>query len=244
MLRTIIWFAYFWVLLVLIMPALIKVRALHKAEKLAERDLEVDRIVKKWARSLVKLSGTKVLVTGQEHVPAQGGVAFISNHQGNFDIPILLGYIDKPKAFIAKRELQKMPLISSWMYYMNCVFIDRGNARAGLKAIQEGAARLKQGYSQVIFPEGTRSRGIQMGEFKHGSFKLATKAQVPIVPVTIKGSYNIMETNGGLIKPAVVEVIISEPVPTAGLSKEEIDELPEKVRNIIELQLISNNSQT
>ncbi|MEL7564257.1 MAG: lysophospholipid acyltransferase family protein [Dehalobacterium sp.] len=243
MLRTIIWFAYFWVFLILIMPELIKVKALHKAEKFTERDLEVDRVVKKWARSLVKLSGTKVFVTGQEHVPAQGGVVFVSNHQGNFDIPILLGYIDKPKAFIAKKELKKMPLISSWMYYMNCVFIDRGHPRAGLKSIQEGAAYLKQGYSQVIFPEGTRSRSNNMGEFKPGSFKLATKAEVPIVPVTIKGSYHIMEANGGLIKPAVVRVIISEPVSTKGLSKEETDELPEKVRNIIELQLRPDNSR-
>lgn len=237
MLKTIIWFIYFWCYLIVILPNLIKVRALHRANKTEQRDREVDRIVKKWARSMVNLSGSKVIVTGEEHVPTQGGVVFISNHQGNFDIPILLGYIDKPKAFIAKKELKKLPLISSWMYYMNCVFMDRSNARAGLKAIQEGAAFLKQGYSQIIFPEGTRSRGEQLGEFKPGSFKLATKAGVPIVPVTIKGSYKIMEANGGLIKPAIVEMYISEPIPTTGLSKEETEQLSGKVRNIITLQL-------
>ena len=237
MLRTIIWFLHFWVYLILILPNLIRVRALHRAQKIEQRDREADRIVKKWGRSMVNLSGSKVIVTGEEHVPPQGGVVFISNHQGNFDIPILLGFIDKPKAFIAKKELKKLPLISSWMYYMNCVFMDRSSARAGLKAIQEGVAFLKQGYSQIIFPEGTRSRGEQLGEFKPGSFKLATKAGVPIVPVTIKGSYKIMEANGGLIKPAVVEMFISEPVPTAGLSKVETEQLPEKVRNIITLQL-------
>jgi 1-acyl-sn-glycerol-3-phosphate acyltransferase len=237
MLRTIIWFLHFWGYLILIMPSLLKVRALHRAKKIEMRDREVDRIVKKWARSMVNFSGSKVIVTGGEHIPPRGGVVFISNHQGNFDIPILLGFIDKPKAFIAKKELKKFPLISSWMYYMNCVFMDRSSARAGLKAIQEGVAFLKQGYSQIIFPEGTRSWGDQLGEFKPGSFKLATKAEVPIVPVTIKGSYNIMEANGGLIKPAVVEVFISEPVPTIGLSKKEVEQLPEKVRNIIALQL-------
>lgn len=237
MLRTIIWFIYFWCFLIIILPNLFKVRALHHANKIQQRDQEVDRIVKKWAKSLVNLSGSKVNVTGEEHVPTQGGVVFISNHQGNFDIPILLGYIDKPKAFIAKKELKKLPLISSWMYYMNCVFMDRSSARAGLKAIQEGVSFLKQGYSQIIFPEGTRSREAKLGEFKPGSFKLATKAGVPIVPVTIKGSYKIMEANGNLIKPAVVEVFISEPLPTAGLSKAETEQLPEKVRNIIDLQL-------
>jgi 1-acyl-sn-glycerol-3-phosphate acyltransferase len=237
MLRTIIWFIYFWCYLIVILPSLAKVRALHNAGKIEQRDREVDRIVKKWARSLVNLSGSMVVVIGEENIPTRGGVVFISNHQGNFDIPILLGYIEKPKAFIAKKELKKLPLISSWMYYMNCVFIDRGNARAGLKAIQEGIAFLKKGYSQIIFPEGTRSRGDKLGEFKPGSFKLATKAGVPIVPVAIRGSYKIMEANGGLIKPAVVEMFISEPVPTAGLSKEETEQLPEKVRNIINLQL-------
>ncbi len=124
---------------------------------------------------------------------------------------------------------------------MNCVFMDRSNPRAGLKAIQEGVAHLKEGYSQVIFPEGSRSRGEQMGEFKPGSFKLATKARVPIVPVTINGSYNIMESHGWTIKPAVVEVSISQPIPTAGLTKEEIDELPDKVRHIITLELAKMN---
>lgn len=237
MLRTIIWYFCFWGYLILILPSLIKVRALHRAKIIDKRDREVDRIVKKWARSMVNLSGSKVIVIGKEHIPPRGGVVFISNHQGNFDIPILLGFIDKPKAFIAKKELKKLPIISSWMYYMNCVFLDRSSARAGLKAIQEGVALLKQGYSQIIFPEGTRSRGDQLGEFKLGSFKLATKAEVPIVPVTIKGSYNIMEANGGLIKPAVVEVFISKLVSTAGLSKEEIEQLPEKVRNTIAFQL-------
>lgn len=237
MLRTTIWFINFWCYLIIILPNLVQVRGLHRAKNIEKRDLEVDRVVKKWARSMVNLSGSKVIVTGSENIPSRGAVVFISNHQGYFDIPILLGFIVQPKAFIAKKELMKFPLISSWMYYMNCVFMDRSSARAGLKAIKEGVAFLKQGYSQIIFPEGTRSRGDQLGEFKPGSFKLATKAEVPIVPVTIKGSYNIMEANGWLIKPAVVEVFISEPVPTAGLSKEEIEQLPEKVRNIIALQL-------
>lgn len=237
MLKTIFWFIYFFVYLLFILPNFIRVRALDRAQKIPERDLEVNNVVKKWALSIINFSGSKVSVIGTENVPAQGGVVFISNHQGNFDIPILLGYIDKPKAFIAKKELKKLPLISSWMHYMNCVFIDRSSSRSALRAIQEGVVHLQMGYSLVIFPEGTRSKGNQIGEFKSGSFKLATKAKVPIIPVTIKGSYKIIEANGGLIKPALVEVIISEPVSTAGLSREEIDDLPEKVKNIIASQL-------
>ena len=85
----------------------------------------------------------------------------------------------------------------------------------------------------VIFPEGTRSKGDEMGEFKAGSFKLATKAKVPIIPVTIKGSYKLMEANGNKIKPDMVEIFIHPEIPTADLSKEELSNLPEKVKSII-----------
>lgn len=234
MLRTSIWFLYFWVYLIVIQPNLIKVKRLDKAGNIKERDQLIDQTVKKWARSLVELAGVTVTVTGEEHIPANDPVLFVANHQGNFDIPILLGYITKPKAFIAKIELLKMPMIRTWMTYMKCVFMDRKDIRQSLKVMNEAADHLKEGYSMVIFPEGTRSKGEQLGEFKPGSLKLALKAGVPIIPVTIRGSYKIMEQNGFIIKPAHVDIIISEPIPTAGLSKEAAAELPERVRAVIE----------
>jgi 1-acyl-sn-glycerol-3-phosphate acyltransferase len=85
----------------------------------------------------------------------------------------------------------------------------------------------------VIFPEGTRSKGKTMGVFKAGSLRIAIKANVPIVPVTINGSYKLMEENGFVIKPADVEVVISEPIETAGLTKEQTNELHEKVISVI-----------
>lgn len=233
MFRTVIWFIYFWLYLLAIIPRYLKVRQLARQKKTAEHDELVFRIVQKWARSLVSLAGAAVKVSGSENLPKNQSVVFISNHQGNFDIPILLGYIDLPKAFIAKIEILKMPLIRTWMQHMHCVFMNRSDLRQSLRTIGTAAEYLKQGYSMVIFPEGTRSKGDTMGEFKPGSFKLALKAEVPIVPVTIRGSYRIMEQNGFLIKPAEVEVIISEPIATKGLTKEESANLPERVREII-----------
>jgi 1-acyl-sn-glycerol-3-phosphate acyltransferase len=99
-LRTIIWFIYFWAVLLKLIPSLIRVKHLQKAGNIQERDTLVDKKVKEWSTSLVKLSGSKITVSGEENIPADTAVLFVSNHQGNFDIPILLGYIKKPKAFI------------------------------------------------------------------------------------------------------------------------------------------------
>jgi 1-acyl-sn-glycerol-3-phosphate acyltransferase len=234
MLRTILWFIYFGLHLIAIQPILLRVNRLAEQGKTAEHDQLTDQTAKKWARSLVKLAGVTVVTTGAENIPPEGSVLFVSNHQGNFDIPILLGYIDKPKAFIAKIELLKLPLIRTWMIHLKCVFMDRSDIRQSLKVINQAAEHLKEGYSMVIFPEGTRSKNKTLGEFKPGSLKLALKAGVPIVPVAIQGSYKIMEQNGFMIKPAHVAITIFDPIPTTGLTKEQATDLPERVRKIIE----------
>ncbi|KUO64099.1 MAG: acyl-phosphate glycerol 3-phosphate acyltransferase [Gracilibacter sp. BRH_c7a] len=237
MIRTIIWFIYFWLYLVYLTPRLLKVKKLDKAGNIEERDKIINETAFKWAQSLLKMAGVTIKVTGTDNVPLNEPVVFVSNHQGNFDIPILLASIEKPKAFIAKTELANLPLISSWMKYMHCVFIDRSDIRQSLKVISQASDYIKEGYSMSIFPEGTRSRGKDMGEFKPGSMKLALKSQATIVPVAIRGSYKIMEENGFLIKPGLVEVVIVEPIPTKDLTKEQARDLPELVQKIIQSEL-------
>ncbi len=233
MFRTFFWFVYFCIYLIAIYPSLLKVKRLEELEKTDEHDQLTNETAKKWARALVKFAGVTVSTRGNEKIPS-GSVLFVSNHQGNFDIPLLLGYVEKPKAFIAKIELLKFPLIRTWMTHMKCVFMDRSDVRQSLKVINQAADHLKEGYSMVIFPEGTRSKGENLGEFKAGSLKLALKAKVPIVPITISGSYKIMEQNGIIIKPAHVEITIHDPIPTTSLTKEDATELPERVREVIE----------
>ena len=238
MFRTIAWFGYFWLYLIKIMPEYFKVNRLFKEGKIKERDMLVDSVASKWAKDLLKLAGARVKVIGAENVPIDRTVLFVSNHQGSFDIPILLGCIDKPKAFIAKVEMLKMPIIHTWMKQMNCVFLDRHDLRQSLRIMNEATEYLKEGYSMVIFPEGTRSKGKTMGEFKAGSLRIAIKANVPIVPVTINGSFKLMEQNGFIIKPAEVDIIISEPIETFGLIKEQANALHEKVRSIIASNIV------
>jgi 1-acyl-sn-glycerol-3-phosphate acyltransferase len=241
MIRTIIWFIWFWVSLIFTLPFLLWTKILDKQGKEDQRIKVVNKTASVWSRSVVNLSGAKVTVEGLENLP-EGPVVFIGNHQGNFDIPILLSFIDKPKAFIAKIETLKLPFVSSWMRQMRCVFMDRNDIRQSITAINQGVQYLKEGYSMVIFPEGTRSGSVEMGEFKAGSFKLATKSGVPIVPIAINGSYNIMGKKNLIVKPAEVSVKILKPIETAKLSKEELKTLHDRVYE--EIKAVINKGST
>ncbi|QEK13712.1 1-acyl-sn-glycerol-3-phosphate acyltransferase [Crassaminicella thermophila] len=236
MFRTIYMAIYFIVYLIFLFPKEWKINKLEKEGRMQEMHDLLHKIAMNWGKSIVNATGSKIHVFGIENIP-KGPVLFVSNHQGNFDIPILFGFIDKPKAFIAKIELSKIPVFGKWMERQKCIFIDRDNPRQSLKAINKGIKTLKDGHSMVIFPEGTRSKGPKMGEFKKGSLKLATKAKVPIVPITIDGSYKIMEGNKKLIKPAEVKVTISQPIHTTNLTKEDENVLSEKVYAIIKSHL-------
>jgi 1-acyl-sn-glycerol-3-phosphate acyltransferase len=239
MLRTIIWFIWFWVSLIFTIPPLLYTKLIDKQNKVEKRIKVVHKVTSLWARIVVNLSGSKIKVLGEENLQ-EGPVLFIANHQSNFDIPILMSFIDKPKAFIAKIETAKLPVVASWMRQMRCVFMDRKDIRQSVSAINQGAEYLKEGYSMIIFPEGTRSSGIEMGEFKAGSFKLALKSGVPVVPVAINGSYNIMSKGSLLIKPAEVTLEILKPIETSKLSKEEAKNLHDRVYE--EIKTCLNNS--
>ena len=165
----------------------------------------------KWARSLIRMAGGEIIITGQENVPMSGPVLFIVNHQGYFDIPVLLGFIAKPKAFLAKAELKIVPILSSWMKEMNCVFIKRERLKQSRSALEHCARLLKESLSLVVFPEGTRSKSSRLGEFKTGAFKLALQTGVPIVPVALDGTYKLLEQQGWLLRPATIQVRLPRP---------------------------------
>ena len=230
--RTIIWFIYFWGYLLAVLPKTHRMKKLTQAGKIEERDAIVTEAVQKWSRRLLKLAGVKVTVQGLENIP-EGAVVFVSNHQGLFDIPTLLGYLDRPHGLIAKKEAEKIPMIRTWMRYLGCIFLDRENARSAMNSLREGTELLKKGYSITLFPEGTRSRSYQMGDFKSGAFKMAEKAKAPLIPVRISGTYKVMEANHMWIKPANVTLTVLPPIPTAGLSREELKELGSAIREKI-----------
>lgn len=187
----------------------------------------------KWATGIMRRTGSEVTVEGLDFLP-EGPVLFVSNHEGNFDIPVILSNIPKPFGFISKKEVKKLPVIPTYMEDMNCVFIDRTDRRSALKSIADTAQKLKEGHSILIFPEGTRSKGAELGEFKAGFMRIATDAQVPIVPIAIKGTADIMEKNNNTIKSAKVVLCVLEPIPAEQFSAMPSKEAIKLVRGVIE----------
>lgn len=226
-----LWYTYFGIYLTLMSTYKFKMKSLKK--KSAEKAEEyVFSKAKKLSDHVLKKSKTVTEVSGLENIPDETCV-FIANHQAIFDGFMLFSFINKKFAFIAKKEIKKIPLIGTWMTDLNTVFIDRGNPRASVQAINEGVQKLKEGYSMAIFPEGTRSLSSEIGTFKKGSMKLAIKAGVPIVPITIDGTYRILET-GNKVTGNKVKMIVHKPIYIDKLSKEEQKNLVDKVQNIIE----------
>lgn len=240
--RTIYWYMSFFFSIIGAIPKLWKVHHLEQKGQLEERDAYVHKAVTEWMLGNIRRSGSTVEVIGKENLLPDQTVVYISNHQGNFDIPLLVTSVHETIGFISKIEAQKIPVIVKWMELIHCVFMDRSTLKTAAAAIIEGIQVIKSGHSLVIFPEGTRSKGNQMGEFKHASFRLATKPGVPIIPITINGSYKIMEANHNKIKPAHVVITIHPPVPTKNLSKDELHHLPDQVATIIASALPKNET--
>ncbi|SES84931.1 lysophospholipid acyltransferase family protein [Anaerobranca gottschalkii] len=189
-----------------------------------------------FCRSAFWLAGVKVEVEGLENL-LDRNMIFVGNHQSMVDIPVMLGYIPGIKGFIAKKETKKLPIINWWMEEINCVFLDRHNIRQGMKDMAKAKGLLEEGKSLVIYPEGTRSKSDQMGEFKKGSLKIGVQAGVPIVPVAISGSYKIFEEERK-IKKGKVKVKIGEPIFIERLSEEEKKDISqlayERVKGLLE----------
>ena len=231
MIRTIIWFIYFFGYLLFASP--VYLYCSHQVKKGNREKVQplIDRMVENWARRLIWVAGGKVEVTGKENIP-DGPAVFVANHQGNFDIPMVLTQLDKPHALIAKASLAKVPGLHGWMNLLECLFLVREDDKQAVRVLMDGTRYVKAGHSLIIFPEGTRSKGGEMHEFKGGAFRIATQSKVPIVPITIEGTYHMLE-EPKRIHPAQVYITIHPPIETAGMSRPEVRALPERVKEQI-----------
>jgi 1-acyl-sn-glycerol-3-phosphate acyltransferase len=230
MLKTISWFAFLWWSM---LKPRFELKRLNRQGKIIERDSCAHALAREWAQTGLAMNGSSIHLSGLENVPTTGGVLFVANHQSNFDIPILIGHVPRDKGFIAKQELLKVRPFGRWMKYIGCVFINRADPRQSVQAISDAAQSLIAGHSLVIFPEGTRSADGTVGPFKAGSLKLALMAKVPIVPVTISGSKDIMPKGSSVIRSASVKVVVSPPLMSNELNGLNSNEIAKKVRDII-----------
>lgn len=203
-----IWFIFFMLLCLLAFGPLLICKLI--LPKKSYRKI-VNYCTRYWGRRLVLTTGSKVDIEGEENLPEGLNLCFIANHQGMFDIPLVLGFVPKPSGFIAKQELFKIPVLSWWMREIPCVFIDRASARKAMESFIKTAEVIKSGHPMVIFPEGTRSQSDEMGPFHLGSFKLPAMAGATIVPLAIKNSWKVYEIDKR-IHPVDLKLRILEPI--------------------------------
>ena len=195
----------------------------------------------RWLSKLVLRSlGVKlrVIYKNRKNINAlerEEGIIFVCNHQSNLDIPTIVSALHIDVGFVAKKEMKSWPFFSIWMKKSKCVFLNRENPREGIKDIREAVKLIKEGYPIVIFPEGERTIDGEILRFKKGSFKLATETNGIIVPLTIKGTFNIQKRGEWKMKRnQLVTIVVDEPIYVSSLSKDELKDLSTTVREIIE----------
>jgi 1-acyl-sn-glycerol-3-phosphate acyltransferase len=186
-----------------------------------------------WCRMIAVTAGARIKVRGLEHVPQHQAAVFIANHASYLDIPAIWGYVPVQFRIMAKRSLFYVPFMGWFLWRAGHIPVDRENSRAALANINRAVDKLKAGCSLVVFPEGHRSPDGILQDFKTGGFKLAQKAGVPVVPVTIIGSHRVLKKDSLVFHAGTVEVIIDPPLSTAGYTSRTLPDLMAKTRAII-----------
>ncbi len=194
------------------------------------------------------MAGTKLTVRGLGNIPEDRTVVFVLNHRSIFDIILTYPYVKGPTGFIAKKELGKIPFFSTWLYFANCLFLDRKDIRKGLKTMNEGIQKVQNGISMCIFPEGTRNKDQEtktgLLEFHEASFRLAVRPNVPIIPVAVYNSADCFENHKPWIRSVPVTITYGEPIIIDELKPEERKFLGRYTRDIIQKMLDESEAES
>jgi 1-acyl-sn-glycerol-3-phosphate acyltransferase len=228
------------------MARLSKLKRLIDAARADGRHAEEQEYIRQaqnyWGPGAMKALRGTLNAERLDRIP-DGPVLFVSNHQGNVDIVTFMAAVTmKQHGFVAKKELESIPYFGKWIPRIRSLMIERDDPRSTLRSFQEGEEWLRQGFSLVIFPEGTRSRGDEMGEFKKGSLRMATQTGLPIVPVSLSGSWRLFEEKG-YPQPWTVRFYVHDPIQTAGLPKEEVAALNDRVESVIRAKVDEWNEE-
>ena len=230
--------------LILSIPILLAEWVVGKFNRRA-KDISSLRIIQTVFKFILKVTGADITIIGHENVPKDQAVLYIGNHRSFFDI--LLTYVLCPDltGYIAKKEMEPIPLLSTWMRYLHCLFLDRKDIKEGMKTILTAIEKVKSGISICIFPEGTRNKGtdeLELLPFHDGSFKIATKSGCPIIPMAISNSAEIFENHFPKIKPCKVVVEYGKPIYPEELSREDKKRLGTYTQGII-LEMLKKNRE-
>ena len=206
--------ALFVIPFALLLTLLISIATLFWTLALRRDAASVQGLAAWWARSICTASGVTVSVTGTEKLDSEKPYIFAANHQSQFDIFALQGFLGIDFRWLAKKELFKVPIWGPAMRRAGYIPVDRSRGRQALKSIGEAAQKITAGTSVIIFPEGTRTKNGIMQDFKAGAMVLAIKSGVDIVPVAIKGTYEVLPKGKLLINPGNVTICVGNPIAT------------------------------
>jgi 1-acyl-sn-glycerol-3-phosphate acyltransferase len=191
-------------------------------------------LARAWSGWVTSFAGVKIVVETRGKLDPAQPYVFMANHASSLDIWMAFVAVPRRLRMIAKKQLGRIPLFGWVMHAGRFIFIDRANGVAARRSIDEAGRRIHDGDSVLIFPEGTRTRDGTLGAFKKGGFHLAYKAGVPIVPLALRGTRELMPRGSYLLRAGTVTAIIGEPISTQGLSDEERAGLSDRVRSIVQ----------
>lgn len=233
MIRLILIAVFLFLFLVLTIPVMLVEWVIGKFNP-AAKDRSCKAIVDWGFRCVIFIAGTKVIVCGKENIPTDAAVLYVGNHRSYFDIVLTLNCFPGITGYVAKVEMMRYPLLNIWMKNIHCLFLNRDNIKEGMKTILEGIENVKKGISLVIFPEGTRNKTADTFlPFHVGSFKIAEKGGVPIVPMTIVNSADVFEDHLPKIKKTTVVIDFGKPITLSELDKETRKNLSSHVSGMI-----------
>jgi len=188
-----------------------------------------------WSKLTCIISLCPVKVIGKEKLDRKQSYVFISNHQGAFDIFLVYGFIGQKIKWVMKKSLRKIPFVGLACEKAGSIFVDTSSHQARSKTIEDAKTQLENGNSVIIFPEGTRSHTGKMGKFKRGAYQIALDLKLPIVPMTLNGTYEVMPSGSYFLNPHKLELIIHNPIPTDLIQVEDIQDVVVKIQELTEI---------
>lgn len=183
-----------------------------------------DRAPRGWARGMLRVSGTRVVVHGAERMHTAEPRVYVSNHVSWYDVLVLVATLPR-YSFVAKAEIARVPFFGAAARAVGTVFIQRDNRKAAFASYEDAAGMIRGGRNVVIYPEGTRGRDYALRPFKKGPFVLAVAAGVPVVPLVLHGTIHVLPRGSLWLRRGRVDVHLLEPVDAAGLSYDDRDRL-------------------
>ena len=207
------------------------------------KDISSLRIVQFAFHVILKMTSVTATVIGEENIPDEP-VLYIGNHRSYFDILLTYSRCKRLTGYVAKKEMLRYPLLRTWMKYLYCLFLDRSNAKEGLKTILQAIDYVKRGVSICIFPEGTRNDGdeLSMLAFKDGALKIAEKSGCPIVPICLNNTHAMFEQQFPRIRKTHVVIEYGKPIYPSELDKETRKHLGDYCKGIIQETINKNQA--